>query len=295
MADYDYRFVSLRNISRTAYAGVWARHLFHCVTAPFRASLVRFDSELGRLLANPDARGFSLPVPLAVRTLGRNLEFSLPARALAINMYPWVVSGGKPLRVCHFFLGDGDWKPLLFPFSEGRIYREMGELIVAGGKFRESGVFAELVRKAEEGRPERRNAVYLRTVPMIESYFARYLALVESIQSQGLLRIRELRRGSLRGGGVRLPVSDRTEMDIGVGIDSGGELVRLPDSQHRSAIAVHLDLPSVPVELRMIHLDWLRRTMGEFPGLMPIQALLAGFAKIRHEKLAVAPEAIPAP
>lgn len=281
MTQYDYKFVSLRNISRTAYAGVWARHFSHRLAAPFRASLAWFDRELGRLLANPDFRGFSLPVPLAVRALGGNIEFSVPASALAVNMYPWVVSRGKPLRVSHFFLGDGDWQQLLFPFSEGRIYREMGELIAAGADFRDLAVFAELVRKAEEGKPERRNAVYLRTVPMIESYFIRYLGLVEAIRSHGLLRIRELRGGSLKGGGIRLPISDWTEADIGVGIDAQGGLVRLPDAQHRSAIAVHLDLPSVPVELRMIHMDWLRRTMEEFPGLTPMQSLLAGFAKVR--------------
>ncbi len=281
MTEYDYRFVSLRHISRSAYVGVWAGHFYHRLAAPFRASLAWFDRELGRLLADPDPRGFSLPVPFAVRALGGNVEFSVPARALSVNMYPWVVSRGRPLRVSHFFLGDGDWQPLLFPFNEGRIYREMGDLIAAGEGFRESAVFAELVRKAEEGKPERRNAVYLRTVPMIESYFTRYLGLVEAIREQGLLRIRELRRGSLKGGGVRLPISDWTEADIGVGINAEGGLVRLPDAQHRSAIAVHLDLPSVPVELRMIHLDWLRRMMDEFPGLTPMQALLAGFAKLR--------------
>ena len=54
---------------------------------------------------------------------------------------------------------------------------------------------------------------------------------------------------------------DSTERDIGVAITETGELIRHLGGKHRTAIAQALNLPTMPVEIRMVHTGWLAKQM----------------------------------
>jgi hypothetical protein len=78
---------------------------------------------------------------------------------------------------------------------------------------------------------------------------------------------------------ARPVVHDSTERDIGVAITETGELIRHLGGKHRTAIAQALKLPSIPVEVRMVHTSWLLRQV-ERTGLPPHLALADGVKQL---------------
>jgi hypothetical protein len=63
-----------------------------------------------------------------------------------------------------------------------------------------------------------------------------------------------------------------------VAINENGELIRHLGGKHRTAIAQALKLPSLPVEIRLVHTGWLARQM-ERTRLPAHKALVEG---VRH-------------
>jgi ParB-like chromosome segregation protein Spo0J len=100
----------------------------------------------------------------------------------------------------------------------------------------------------------------LRTRADVDEYFERFVALFRSIEQHGVVR--------------RAAGRDR---DIGVALGPWGDLVRLPGGQHRLAIASVLGLERIPVQIRMVHADLLRRRM-DGRELGPVAALDSLFA-----------------
>jgi hypothetical protein len=160
------------------------------------------------------------------------------------------------------------------------IHREVTELIAADLDFRATRAYEILRRAARQGKPARRNGKDLASAEQIEAYFRYCVDLIESMQAHGVVPRDEFRDGRwFKHRKVRSPAVDSAERDVGVAINSNGELVRHLGGKHRTAIAQALKLPTIPVELRMVHVGWLTREMQRtgLPAHLALEQWLRGF------------------
>ena len=173
-------------------------------------------------------------------------------------------NGGE--RVCHFFLGTGHWPDRLIQVSESNIFREVAEIAANGKMRKESRFYKRFIRRLKCGRPMVRNRVILDSVEMIDAYFANIEGLIRNIRDRGVERRAsfDVRRAArLETSVVRPLASEVVEREVGVGLGANGELIRICAGAHRTAAARVLGLASIPVELRLIHVEFLAKVMAQ--------------------------------
>lgn len=214
--------------------------------------------------------GFAVPSAWGIAAGERVLGLRCPPGQIALQLTDWVGCGGKIWHVNDYFLGAGDWTPLLKPSADTFVAREAEELYACGLDYRATRTYAVLKQAALEGRPVRRQQLLLDRQEHLDRYFEQFVNLFRSIQDQGVLPCAKLFEG-----GKMSPL----ERDIGVAIGAAGEIYRLPGGQHRTAIARVLGLNSLPVEVRLVHAQWLRKVIDE-SGERPLLALCRGITQL---------------
>lgn len=214
--------------------------------------------------------GFSLPSAWAVAACGQNLQFNCPPGQLALQLTDWVGCEGKRWHVNDYFLGTGDWTPLLKPSADTFVAKEAEELHACALDYRATRSYAVLKQAALDGRPVRRQQVLLDQPEHVDRYFERFVELFRSIEERGVLSC-----ARLRGGRQTLAM----ERDIGVAIGIDGEIIRLPGGQHRTAIARVLGLERLPVEVRLVHIAWLGKITAARKE-RPLLALYHGISQL---------------
>lgn len=248
-----------------------AEKLLYSALAPIGGARPVFARALERALAQArqGEAGFWLPMAFALRRFGAGLELTVPTAAIEHVLLDGVAVGGRRLHTGQWFIGAGDWTPILWPISRHQVSQEAAELLGQDLCFRDSAVYRHYRLRAEGGRPMVRNRVVLDSVERIDAYFERFVALFRSIRAQGVLRRSALPGRARQGGGQRSWWTERGEQDIGVALDATGRLSKLPGGQHRFAIARALGLDAVPVQVRLLHVGALRgRSAGELVSLI---------------------------
>lgn len=240
----------------------------------------RFDARLGRGLADAArlGSGFFLAGFPARRALGAELVIDVDPRGIEHRLEHRLAQGGRVHLIRDRFLGAGDWTPLLSRVRSSSTYREVAEIVEAGLDYRRTRAYRAALERAGGPQPVNRNFVALSSPERVEAYFRKTAELCRSIREHGIER-RSNRGGNMPGGpaswGVRLPWVELGEVDIGVAIGVGGEILRFASGKHRTAAAQSLGLASMPVEVRLVHADWLRRMM-ENRRSSPVEALIEG-------------------
>jgi hypothetical protein len=227
---------------------------------------------------------------------GRKLHLDLDPAKLKYRISDWVREPRGMHWVGRSFLDAGDWSAALSPLERSPIHREMHDIVVAGAEFRSTATYRNFLRAIKRGRPMLRNNVRLADEDAIEAYLKYCRGLIKSMRKRGALR--RAVSGAFHGMRVRhwdarSPLYDSSERDIGVAIDADGSIIRVLGGKHRTAIAQALKLPTIPVEIRMVHVHWLRQ-QAEETGLPPHLALAEGVARMVARGLA-APAAKPTP
>lgn len=269
---------------------VIARKLFYLVSSglmgvvfPEQWLRAWLDVRINRnLVLSKAAGGFFLPVSYVLRAYSGYLCFSLPARRLDTRLRDWVVSGDKVVHTGDFFLFRGDWSGLLHRADSTRTFHEAQAIYAAGLNFRESVTYREDFRQIKRGKPLRRNKVLIDTPELLDQYYQRFVELFLSIEKHGVLSLAQARTFEPSfdsGSAVRDWKVSRGEREIGVAIGAQGEVVVLPGGKHRLAIASVLGVDQVPVELRMVHCQWVESLAGE--GCW-IDRIRDGFLSLTH-------------
>jgi hypothetical protein len=242
-----------------------------------RQELLRFDTLLAAALEEvADPPGFSLGGFAARRALGAALVIEIDPRRLVHRLRHWVGSGSRKSCIRDRFVGAGAWSALLDPIGASRTYRDVAE-VAAARDYRETQAYRTALERAGGPKPVCRNFVALRSPALVEGYFRQVAELCQSLRRLGLRRRDSFgcSFAALRNFRVRRPWVELAESDVGIAIGSDGELYRFASGKHRTAAAQALGLAAIPVEVRMVHADWLRREMAA-TGLPPAHALLAG-------------------
>jgi hypothetical protein len=226
--------------------------------------------------------GFFVPVPLAEAALGSALWLEPSPASLKLRLTDWVRGAGTRLHIDTCFLGSGDWGAIAEPICDSPVFREARELIDCDFRYRQTEAYARYLTAIAENRPIRRNRIVLSDRQLVDSYFIRFVELFRSIEKNGLLRRRESSRGPWPAASATFRPfwTELGEKEIGVAVAADGEILRLPGGQHRTAIACALNLPRIPVQVRLLHADWLHRETAK-KQLPPSAAIRYGIARLR--------------
>lgn len=268
-----------RVVPKKRAASRWslAEKAVHLAT-PLIANRVVFPKLLKRSLVNLHQNpGPCLPISWASAYFGNRLVFSVAPLILQQKLADDVEINGKPIWLGRYFLDGADWSGALQKLSDLPVYREMTDVVRFASDFRQSPSYMWMLRCIEKGRPVIRNTVALSTQELLDQYFIAYLNLLNSIRHHGLLPHSDAPNYFIPAA-LRPAIRKRSERNIGVAIGPDGELLRFRHGQHRTALAQLLGLPAIPVELRMVHTDWLKRQVARTK-LPPAEALLAGLAE----------------
>lgn len=240
----------------------------------------RFDRVFESLLTDPEAADV-IPEH-AAWYYGEVLHLDVDPAKLERRISDWVRDSRGVHWVGATFLDAADWSAAISPLGWSPVHREMHEIVAAGTDYRDTRAYGNLLKAIELGRPSKRNNIRLASVEAVEAYIRYCRGLIKSMRKRGAVRHKV--SGAFHGIRVRhwearSPVHDSTERDIGVAIGENGELIRHLGGKHRTAIAQALKLPTIPVEVRMVHTGWLAREV-ERSGLPPHQALAEGVQRL---------------
>jgi hypothetical protein len=244
----------------------------------------RFGARLAAALEEAEERrsGFYLGFFQARRALGEKLVIKLDPALLEERLEHRLEEAGRTYLIRDRFLGAGNWAPLLTPLRNSSTWREVEQIVKADFDYRKTRSYRKAIERSEGPTPLRRNFVSLSSREAVETYFRQTADLCRSIQEHGFRRRDELGR-RFRNVRVRRPWVELGEVEIGVAIGANGEIYRFASGKHRTAAAKALGVPSIPVEVRMVHADWLRGLI-ERGGLRPAEALLRGISGLASEK-----------
>jgi hypothetical protein len=220
----------------------------------------RFDAAVAKLLGQPGAG--AIPLHQALWHFGSALRMRIDPRILEARLSDFVEDGHGPRWIGSFFLDSGEWDTAVAPLSASPVHREMTELVKAGMNFRDTKAYSRLCRAVAKGRPKLRSGVLLTTRDQVDEYYDYCVHLACSIGDQGVLprhAVRTRNRPILGGRRQWLHSLEAAERDIGIAIDRNGRLVRHLGGKHRTALAQALGLATIPVEVRLVHVQWLRR------------------------------------
>lgn len=264
------------------------RRLLNTLISGGFAGVFRQQSAFGRIVKSAlqqaeQAPFFGLPVAYANAYFSSDLLLELAPAVIENRLADWIQAGGSRFHIDTCFLGNGDWQPLLSPLAKSSVTMEARELLKHQMDFRATGAYKRYMMRLKKGRPVARNKVVLDSPELIDGYFQRYVRLFDSIRTHGILR-RGVRiegydeRSSVPG--LRHRWTELWEKEIGVAIGADGEVYRLPGGQHRTAIAQALNLQRIPVQIRLLHTDWVRQQM-KVSGEPALAAIHYGIARLR--------------
>jgi hypothetical protein len=254
------------------------------VTAPVVGSRWIFPRRFDRafeILSQDRAPAKVIPEH-AVWYYGSTLHLEVDPARLTHRISDWVRDTDGARWVGASFLDAADWSAAITPLERSPIHREMQEIVAAGKDVRDTRAYRNLLHAIKLGRPSFRNNIRLASVEAVEAYLHYCRDLIKSMRKRGVVRHSEtfaFHRLRVKHRDARSPVHDSTERDIGVAIADDGALIRHLGGKHRTAIAQALQLPSLPVEIRMVHADWLARQI-ERTGLPPHRALAEGIRSL---------------
>ena len=200
------------------------------------------------LAAAPAGRGpaFWTPARDLAGELGGALVIDVDPAAIATQLPARLRHRGRLLRAAGHFLGRGDWRRWLTPVEDDPLLARTADLVAGLSQTSD-----------DEGR--------------------RLLALADSIRSQGYKRRRELpQRPPTDVAGI----VEAEEGEVGIAIDADGGIHRLGGGRQRFAVARALGLPAIPVEVKLVHVGWLERQIGNGRDGSPAAALERGLATL---------------
>ncbi|MGH6925742.1 MAG: hypothetical protein ACRED5_18600 [Propylenella sp.] len=286
----DAHWLEARPVYRPAPRGVTprvstAKRLRALAEAPFLGSAFifprRFDRAVGRLLKDPES--VSITPDHAASYFGPLLHLEVDPGRLVDRISDYVLAPNGPKWMGTSFLDAADWGAVVAPIDQSPVHREMTELVHAGRDYRDTWAYRSLIRAIELGSPMTRNGVKITNTDEIEAYIHYCRDLIKSARKRGVVRRKAsgaFHRLRVKHRDARSPALDTSERDIGVAITAGGELVRHLGGKHRTAIAQALKLPSLPVEITLIHVHWIAERMQR-TGLPAHLALKHGVSELR--------------
>lgn len=242
------------------------------VTAPLGGSKLLFPQRLAQVLdpARREAACDAIPSAHARWFFGPDLVFWTDPSTLTHRLHDRVSAGAADIRLGERFVDAGDWTDAVVPLDSIPEHRETVELVRYGARYPDMPAFRTMLARIKKARPVQRYRMRLDSEEKLHAYFAYFLGLIDSIRESGFQEQSALKRPVDPAGlGVRGKYAYR-QRNAGVAIGADGRLLRFLGGRHRTAIAQALGLAAIPVEARLVHVDWLAAVSLGAP---PVEAL----------------------
>jgi len=251
-------------------------------TLPLRRGL--FETHLKALLSQTDssARNFYFGGFPGRRALGDQLVIEIDPRILRLRLMQRIQSSSGRLYIHDKFIGAGSWRGIVHPVARSSTHRDVLEIVRQDFDYRNTAAYRSAMSRARTRKPIRRNFIELKSPQLVEGYFRHTSDLCRSVRESGVRRRSEWHQGIFANPRVRLPWVEWMEADIGIAIGRDGGIFHFGSGKHRTAAAQALGVKSIPAEVRMVHLEWLRSQMAK-TGLAPVQALLKGIEELARQ------------
>jgi hypothetical protein len=207
------------------------------------------------------------------------------------------VINGQSVRFAEHFLGRADWSHHLEKLDRSTVYREVAELLAGDFNYRATAIYGELRKRISEGKAPVRNLLALDTDEKLDLYFDHVVEVIRSIASSGYRRrpryngIESAVAAMPHSSAIRPVAIELMESEIGVAVNANGSLHRIGPGTHRLAIARLLKFQRIPVEVRMFHVQWVRRAIGSTG--RPLQAIFSGIRELGLPPATLAMNPIP--
>jgi hypothetical protein len=247
-------------------------------------SLLFSGAVLRRAAQAPHPLGFCVWLPAMQKRLGEALYLSVPGKILQQGLVLTVPRGERALRLRAYFVGYGDWGRLSGNIQHSSIFQEMKAVLECDGQYRESPWYQQRVAELGKGRFLQRHGTMLASAELLDDYMQGSVAIYRSVREYGLLRQQDVHKSAIHTPSPKIRSEKLAKLEVGMGAAIGpkGEIFRTADAQHRSSLAVLLDLKAVPVDVRMIHGDWLRTVLQANPSLSPTRALVKALGEVQE-------------
>jgi hypothetical protein len=222
----------------------------------------------GLTQAVQSAQGFFVALPYVLSRLSDRLLTRVPTAAIKLRLTDWVRWGDSRLHISTRFLGAGDWSGISSSVLDSPVVREARAIFQHGLNYRATPAYARYRERAQAGNPVRRNNIALSCPELIDAYFQRFVDLFRSVQLYGVQSRKEYGgyAGLSRPSAIRRLQTEWGEKEIGIAIGAKGHVYRLPGGQHRAAIAIVLGLDTLPVQVRLVHSQWVLQRLAEHGG-----------------------------
>jgi hypothetical protein len=225
---------------------------------------------------------FALPLEDAQHDLALSLTID-PAR-LTRQIANTVSANGVSWSPVDYFLAGGDWTDWTTEIEGTRVFREARQLKNRKYRFRQTKSYRHRLGLLERGTPFTLNHVQIDSVQKLDDYFSNFEKMFQSAGEHGIVPRQSSgavwQRADDAVNSARPLWAEYAESEVGIAISQDGSLLRVGPGQHRTAVAKLLELQSLPVEVRLIHADWLSSLM-EKTQRGPLEALRIGLQQIR--------------
>ena len=258
---------SLPESGRNKASGKWPRSVADQLARPFWSAAGACPG-LGPWLLNKrmgiwEQNRSTIPAALATGVLGDRLLINVAPVSLQERL---AAVGYTADRIATHdfhsqFVFHGDCKHLLAPISQSLLDDEINQLFANQMIWAETSAYHRLYQRLREQGAFRHNNVSMESLRDIDRYFERYVRLAESISQYGYKSRNELQQSHGKGM-KRLWWLEVGEQEVGIAIGPAGEVWRFGGGYHRTAIARNLGLESMPVQIRLVHGEWLYRGMN---------------------------------
>ena len=204
--------------------------------------------------------GAAMPPVLNVHArwfFGASLVVWTDPRKLTLRLHDRVRAGEDEIRLSERFLDAADWTDVIGPVVDIAEHGETAELVQYRADYAEMPAFRTMLDRIGKNKPIARYGMRLDSEEKLHAYFRYFLELIDSIKAHGFRDQRSLQGVPVPQGLMVRGRYSRRQRDIGAALGEDGRLLRFLGGRHRTAIAQALRLPAIPVEIRLVHADWL--------------------------------------
>lgn len=243
----------LRKNERLSYRQKVIRYLIYKLRARVIFLFLKINSKLFNLYVKKEFNKrvcFFVPTTIICSKFKKDLTIYINPEYLNLNLKDWLKVDGKSIiNISYYFFGDGNWENISSDISKSIVYKELLDLKNVNMDYKSSKHYLSYVQKMNKNNPTTKQHKILNTYKSIDSYFERFINLYNSIKEKGVLKADNFKK-------------EKENKAIGIAVNSNGEILKLPGAQHRVVISKILNLEKIPVEIRLIHKEYIEKIMN---------------------------------
>lgn len=187
-----------------------------------------------------------------------------PNELIQFTMHP---PDTKKKPSANALIWDGDWDLCRVDLRTDYAIKLIQDLDANRNNLENTAKYKELTEQLNAGKPfsSHREGIYLNSKERILAYLQVYLDFLDNMAANGYQ-------------------PQRTKDYLGVVVSREGRLLKTKRGAHRLAMAQHIGLPSIPVQVRHIHRQWWEQITQNTTRKESLKRLIKQLQKVKPEQ-----------